>query len=175
MNREGLISTGVVGGRPSPRLFVSLSASRLPFNFRFLLSFSSSYPPLSVMLLIHKPHHPTSPSLMSPIKLSQQHRRNPSAPAAVVNVLPTKTPGLLSLSRPAQRAAQHHNQLPRIATPRQPRTRPAPVVNTLVQQVQVSALSPSPSPEKTRGRSHPARDKPARSVYFPFSYPVLCL
>ena len=58
--------------------------------------------PLLAMLLVQHAQHPTSPALMAP-KLANVHRRNPSAPAAVVQVHPTKTPGLLSLSKPQAR------------------------------------------------------------------------
>ncbi|TDL22729.1 hypothetical protein BD410DRAFT_788023 [Rickenella mellea] len=71
--------------------------------------------------------------------LAASHRRNPSAPV-VTHVQPTKTPGLLSLSKP-----QHRHP-----TPRPPKSKPV-------------QLSTTPSPEKPKGRASPAKDKSARS------------
>ncbi|KAF8918719.1 hypothetical protein CPB85DRAFT_1373749 [Mucidula mucida] len=53
------------------------------------------------MMLVQKPPHFN----ISPAHFPLQHRRHPSAPPAVL-VQPTRTPGLLSLSKPAQRVQQ---------------------------------------------------------------------
>lgn len=83
---------------------------------------------------------------------SASHRRNPSAPAAVVQgqVQPTKTPGLLSLSKPSA------TRQPRHPTPRQPRSKPQHL-----QQLQGA------SPERHRGRNNSSKDKSARPVSKP--------
>ncbi len=71
------------------------------------------------MLLVQHPQHiPMSPSLM-PIRFNSHiHRRNPSAPAAVVHVQATKVPGLL-LALKASAAASYDKAKPRRVSPRQ--------------------------------------------------------
>lgn len=106
------------------------------------------------MLLVQQPQHMPSAAFMP---LSKQfnslpsHRRNPSAPAAVVQgqVHPTKTPGLLSISKPAP------IRQPRHATPRQHKSKPQP---------QQQQQPQGPSPERQRGRNNSAKDKSARWV-----------
>ncbi|KAH8107533.1 hypothetical protein DFH11DRAFT_1517381 [Phellopilus nigrolimitatus] len=104
------------------------------------------------MLLVQQPQHPSSLSLMPPYKQihSVHHRRNPSAPAAVVQVQPTKTPGLLSLSKPPAPRPNANLSNARHPTPRQPKARPP-------------QIQQGPLPEKQRGRGSPARDKTARN------------
>ncbi|KLO12882.1 hypothetical protein SCHPADRAFT_394309 [Schizopora paradoxa] len=101
------------------------------------------------MLLVQHPQHiPMSPSLM-PVRFnSHNHRRNPSAPAAVVHVQATKVPGLLSLSKP-QLQVRSGSVPGKHATPRQPKSKVAPAQAT--------------PDSKQRGRGSPAKDKATRS------------
>ncbi|KAL5499255.1 hypothetical protein ACEPAH_1773 [Sanghuangporus vaninii] len=104
------------------------------------------------MLLVQQPQHLPSAALMPLSKqfnTSPSHRRNPSAPAAVIQgqVHPTNRPGLLSISKPAP------TRQPRHATPRQHKSRPQ-----LQQQQQGS------SPERQRGRNNLAKDKSASGL-----------
>ncbi|KAL5523277.1 hypothetical protein ACEPAF_1544 [Sanghuangporus sanghuang] len=107
------------------------------------------------MLLVQQPQHMPSAALMPLFKqfnTSPSHRRNPSAPAAVIQgqVHPTNRPGLLSISKPAP------TRQPRHATPRQHKSRPQ------LQQQQQGL-----SPERQRGRNNLAKDKSARTISKP--------
>lgn len=99
-----------------------------PTNSKLL----SSSPP---MLLVQK-----QPNFsLNPLPLTYHHRRHPSAPPAVVFVQPTRTPGLLSLSKPQLQRYQ-----PQQRTPRTPvLVKSTPAVPT------ATPLSPSPA---QRGR-----------------------
>ncbi|PFH49909.1 hypothetical protein AMATHDRAFT_75922 [Amanita thiersii Skay4041] len=70
-----------------------------------------------MMLVQKQAHFPLSPLL------AHSHRRNPSAPPAVI-VQPTRTPGLLSLSKPARPAPPQQRQIH--AQSRQQRSTPKP-------------------------------------------------
>ncbi|PAV15139.1 hypothetical protein PNOK_0890000 [Pyrrhoderma noxium] len=105
------------------------------------------------MLLVQHPPHLQAPNLMhlskhySPVG----HKRNTSAPAAVVQVQPTRTPGLLTLYKTAASPRQPRNQ-----NSRQPRSK---VSQEKKQQPQTA------SPERQRGRNNSSnsKDKPART------------
>ena len=119
------LSYGIQKGLVSPHsfpLFLDIPSCipSLTFNASihplFPPSFSSLHSPYIEMIMVQKPIH----LLSSP---STYHRRHPSAPPAVL-VQPTRTPGLLSLSKPpsvtpprSQQQQQihhnHHNRQPR--------------------------------------------------------------
>ncbi|KAL0565036.1 hypothetical protein V5O48_016995 [Marasmius crinis-equi] len=69
------------------------------------------------------------------------HRRHPSAPSPVV-VQPTRTPGLLTLSKPMQQ--QQQPQPRQRHSPRSKQTAPKSSVRSPQQQENVAALKPSP-------------------------------
>lgn len=102
-----------------------------------------SPPPTLIMLMVQK--QPAFSLSQSPTMF--HHRRHPSAPPAVVVVHPTRTPGLLSLSKPQQQRSQRQQR---------PAAKPTIVKHQL--QTPVSAPeSPSPAP---RGRQ--PKDKASR-------------
>ncbi|CAA7264387.1 unnamed protein product [Cyclocybe aegerita] len=108
------------------------------------------------MLLVHKPH---SALLPSPVPFT--HRRHPSAP---VVVQPTRTPGLLTLSKPvrplpSRQLPSQQRQNARL-TPKAPK--PAPVVRAQLltpaaeitdKQKPVAATHPATPSPQPRGRS----------------------
>ncbi|KAI5122090.1 hypothetical protein M0805_002212 [Coniferiporia weirii] len=107
------------------------------------------------MLLVQQAQHPSPISLMSPFpRHFAAHRRNPSAPAAVVQVQPTKVPGLLSLSKPPAVRPHANPANARHPTPRQPRAKPVQVPQDVHAEKER---------EKLRGRGDAAKDKPARN------------
>ena len=114
------------------------------------------------MLLVQQAHHPAAlSSLMPSLKhiSPTHHRRNPSAPA-VVQVQPSKTPGLLNL-------APSRTFHPRYSTPRQHRTPKA----QLQQPTTAPASAPHVEKERSRGRGTSDKEKvtkPARSVHLSF-------
>ncbi|KAH7909159.1 hypothetical protein BJ138DRAFT_261811 [Hygrophoropsis aurantiaca] len=99
------------------------------------------------MLLVHKP--PTLP--MSPLNLT--HRRHPSAPPAVV-VQATKTPGILSLSKPLRTSTprQHQQQQPQSHQPKQHRSpRPKQLIpQSRPSQPSISEAQPSEDSSKLK-------------------------
>ncbi|KAF8069035.1 hypothetical protein FPV67DRAFT_1102404 [Lyophyllum atratum] len=88
-------------------------------------------------------------SLNHPSPAALHHRRHPSAPPAVVVVQPTRTPGLLSLSKPIPQRQQPQQRSPRPA----PAQRSTPKLHLAVGP---APATPSPAP---RGRQ--AKDKAA--------------
>ncbi|KAF5379030.1 hypothetical protein D9615_006013 [Tricholomella constricta] len=80
------------------------------------------------------------------------HRRHPSAPPAVVVVQPTRTPGLLSLSKP-----QPHRQQPQQRSPR-----PAPAQRS-TPKLQLS-VGPAPATPSPASRGRQAKDKGASTT-----------
>ncbi|KAJ7640776.1 hypothetical protein DFH06DRAFT_622139 [Mycena polygramma] len=72
------------------------------------------------------------------------HRRHPSAPPPIVQVQPTRTPGLLSLSRPAK--VKEHKA--------SPRPKPAQAASRSPKPAHAEAAPPRPTQE-SRGRQHP--------------------
>ncbi|KAJ6495353.1 hypothetical protein C8R45DRAFT_1094994 [Mycena sanguinolenta] len=99
-----------------------------------------SPPPPSTMMLVQKqPLFSMSFAQKQPLySLAQSpqqfihHRRNPSAP--VVHVQPTRTPGLLSLSKPPRQAKASPRPKPAVATQRSPKPAPAQAVERGRQQ-----------------------------------------
>ncbi|KAK2461295.1 hypothetical protein APHAL10511_006822 [Amanita phalloides] len=127
------------------------------------------------MMLVHK--HTVLP--LSP-SLAHAHRRNPSAPPAVI-VQPTRTPGLLSLSKPPRpsppqqrllHAQQRHQKAisrPRLASPATAAPgKPTPALAQLADsafsdfKLQSSAVASSTQSPQPRGRAHAKqpREKP---------------
>ncbi|KAG2746251.1 hypothetical protein P692DRAFT_20739211 [Suillus brevipes Sb2] len=100
------------------------------------------------MLLAHKPH---PPPFMSP---NISHRRHPSAPPAVI-VQPTKTPGLLFISKQPSRPStpRNHQQLPQSHHQKQHRS-PKPKQRQLVPQSGGRATQPESSDEPAK---HPTQ------------------
>ncbi|KIK46188.1 hypothetical protein CY34DRAFT_76544 [Suillus luteus UH-Slu-Lm8-n1] len=96
------------------------------------------------MLLAHKPH---PPPFMSP---NISHRRHPSAPPAVV-VQPTKTPGLLFISKQPSRPStpRNHQQLPQSHHQKQHRS-PKPKQRQLIPQSGGRATQPESSDDPAK-------------------------
>jgi hypothetical protein len=115
---------------------------------------STTTAPTTTMIMVHKPAQlPAPPSFV--------HRRAPSAPALAVQ--PTKTPGLLSLSKPSVPAKSQRQQ-------RSPKPKPAQAATQQQQrspklapaQAQpVPAASGSPVP---RGRQNHGKDNKSRRL-----------
>ncbi|PPQ86616.1 hypothetical protein CVT25_006800, partial [Psilocybe cyanescens] len=131
-----------------------LLSSPLLFLF-FLLSSSSTFFP---MMLVHKPQN-----IILSSQVSYTHRRHPSAP---VVVQPTRTPGLLSLSKPAKQSP--HRQLPSqqrrdvkqisknaSGVARAQVVTPAPTTKPLL----VQAVPATPFPSRGRNQAKQAKDK----------------
>ena len=96
-------------------------------------------PPLLTMMLVQKPPNFNLSTPHFPL----QHRRHPSAPPAVL-VQPTRTPGLLSLSKPAQRVQQPQQRAKQSPKPRQAAAaRRSPQLSQTVAATQ-QQLKPSP-------------------------------
>lgn len=94
--------------------------------------------------------------------IANVHHRHPSAPPAVV-VQPTRTPGLLSLSKPAQRPQRpRQTQWPKQASS----PKPAPVAAAVVPALKPAAeIVEKKGPSPSRGRQHSkAKDKQNRSA-----------
>lgn len=125
------------------------------------------------MLLAHKPH---PPPFMSP---NISHRRHPSAPPAVV-VQPTKTPGLLFISKQPSRPStpRNHQQLPQShqkqhRSPKPKQKHLVPQSGGRATQPQIPELSEAPTRHPTQ-KSHsnavvsklirPATSSPDKSV-----------
>ena len=119
----------------------------------FLLSSSSN------MMLVQK--H----TLILPMSPTLAHRRNPSAAPAVI-VQPTRTPGLLSLSKPPRPSPPHqrqinaqHRQHKALSKPRQ-----QPIASALTQPAADNSISDKPlplsaaptttNPPQSRSRAH---------------------
>lgn len=130
-------------------LSLSLATSAVPSSF-----------PAPAMMLVHKQPaiHLSQPSLT--------HRRHPSAPPTVI-VQPTRTPGLLSLSKPLQKPSpqrqlqpnqrpNQHKQSPR-PRPQQQQPRPA-LLNAAEIMDKKTAVRPSKNNQK--------QVKAQRSVFF---------
>lgn len=122
------------------------------------LQFSPLLLLFTVMILVHKPqsHFPTFPAGQT-----LTHRRHPSAPVpALVAVQPTRTPGLLSLSKPQIQAQQKPRSSPKL---KHKSPQPAHAVATLkpapeiVEKQEVAKVSQSP---KKRGRQPAPGPKP---------------
>jgi hypothetical protein len=110
--------------------------------------------PSSTMILAHKP---MAPHFALPAAVNAHHRRHPSAPPAVV-VQPTRTPGLLSLSKPAH--VQRQVQRP------SPKTKQfAPTSPVLKAQPKVAQVQPAPHNNRGRSQNKP-KDKPTRYATF---------
>lgn len=101
------------------------------------------------MILVPKQQYPLSTPYA-------HHKRHPSAPPAVV-VQPTKTPGLLSLSKPVQRQQpQQSRQRPTAKSKqpqqtRSPRATPTPDASALKPSPEI-VLKKSPAEKSARGR-----------------------
>ena len=113
---------------------------------------------LSTMMLVHKhPMMPLSPSLV------HAHRRNPSAPPTVI-VQPTRTPGLLSLSKPPRPSPTHNRQLHAQQRHQKAASRPRLPTSVVVDKPTPvlplpAAPSPLSSPQQQRGRAHVKQSK----------------
>ncbi|KAM6503524.1 hypothetical protein JOM56_000467 [Amanita muscaria] len=122
------------------------------------------------MMLVHK--HPILP--MSP---SLAHRRNPSAPPVVI-VQPTRTPGLLSLSKPPRPSPPPHHQRQLHAQQRQNKAmaKPRPqhhLLTTILtppttadadKKLPVPAAVPTPSPQpRSRTNAKHPKEKTSNS------------
>lgn len=129
-------------------------------------------PPSLTMMLVHKPHHALA--LASPA--SYAHRRHPSAP---VVVQPTRTPGLLSLSKPSppvrpSPSRQIQRQNPRPVAHQKKDPKPSSVVRAqgLTPSAEIAAAkkvsapaapaTPSPQPRGRTQAKNSAKDKTAR-------------
>ncbi|KIK02408.1 hypothetical protein K443DRAFT_521051 [Laccaria amethystina LaAM-08-1] len=131
------------------------------------------------MLLVQKP-----PTFNLAQTVSYSHRRHPSAPPAVV-VQPTRTPGLLSLSKPPRPSPQRPLPSQQRPTKPTPKSKPAPVARApLLSSAEItekktpaSVASPSPrgrlqakNPQSPRSASHSGvRGKPGRQPSPPIS------
>lgn len=116
------------------------------------------------MIMVHK-----AAQLPTPPAFQQQHRRAPSAPA--MSVQPTKTPGLLSLSKPAAPAkSQRQQRSPKLkaaqaaAVPQQRSPKQAPAqAHPVHAPTTTSPSAGSPTPEqRPRGRQHHGKDNKGR-------------
>ncbi|KAJ7037968.1 hypothetical protein C8F04DRAFT_1180080 [Mycena alexandri] len=117
-------------------------------------------PTAAAMMLVQKQPH-FSIQLAQPAFI-HQHRRHPSAPPPqVLAVQPTRTPGLLSLSRPPRPPKDHHKG--------SPKSRPAqPAASRSPKLAEASATAPTPShdnnvPSRGRNNNNPPKQRPARS------------
>ncbi|KAJ7927425.1 hypothetical protein B0H13DRAFT_1033810 [Mycena leptocephala] len=91
-----------------------------------------------------------------------QHRRHPSAPHPIVQVQPTRTPGLLSLSKPQRTPKTDHKSSPRPKQQQQPAARsprPAPAESAAPHAPEVRGRNQGKRPQQQRSASHAA---PAR-------------
>ncbi|KAH6918087.1 hypothetical protein BKA70DRAFT_1416106 [Coprinopsis sp. MPI-PUGE-AT-0042] len=102
------------------------------------------------MMLVQK-----QPNLNLTPVVHPHHRRNPSAPAAVLVVQPTKIPGVLSISRP-QRTTPQRQMVPQ-QRQQAPRTAPKPRAPVQQSPAQSSPKKPADlaaSTPNNRGRAH---------------------
>ncbi|KAJ7913926.1 hypothetical protein B0H13DRAFT_2325919 [Mycena leptocephala] len=91
-----------------------------------------------------------------------QHRRHPSAPHPIVQVQPTRTPGLLSLSKPQRTPKTDHKSSPRPKQQQQPASRsprPTPAESAAPHAPEVRGRNQGKRPQQQRSASHAA---PAR-------------
>ncbi|KAF7344467.1 hypothetical protein MSAN_01928300 [Mycena sanguinolenta] len=106
------------------------------------------------------------------------HRRNPSAP--VVHVQPTRTPGLLSLSKPPRQAKASPRPKPAVATHRSPKPSPAQAAERGRQQASHSnshnnnstSINPSNNKRRSASQTAPARRRqPSPDPFAPAASP----
>ena len=123
------------------------------------------------MLLVQKPHTPHTLNFsQSPL---HTHRRHPSAPPTVV-VLPTRTPGLLTLSKPPRPPLrQNQRQTTKPLSKSTPVARaplPSPPVKvTDNKKSGVTALPATPSPQpRGRGQVKHTKDRVQNQRWFGF-------
>ena len=114
-------------------------------------------PTAFTMILVQKPH--TLSLSQSPL---HAHRRHPSAPPTVL-VLPTRTPGLLTLSKPSRPPQrQNQRQTPKslsTSVAQAPLSNP-PSKNTDNKKSGVIALPATPSPQpRGRGQAKHTKDR----------------
>jgi hypothetical protein len=111
----------------------------------------------TIMLLVQKP-----PTFNLAQTVSYSHRRHPSAPPAVV-VQPTRTPGLLSLSKPPRPSPQRPLPSQQRPTKPTPKSKPAPVARApLLSSAEITekktpASVASPSPRGRLQAKNPQR------------------
>ena len=117
------------------------------------------HPTAFTMILVQKPH--TLNLSQSPL---HTHRRHPSAPPTVV-VLPTRTPGLLTLSKPSRPPQrQNQRQTTKPLSKSTPVSRPplssSPAKVTDSKKSGVIALPATPSPQpRGRGQVKHTKDR----------------
>ena len=128
-------------------------------------------PTAFTMLLVQKPHTPHTLNFsQSPL---HTHRRHPSAPPTVV-VLPTRTPGLLTLSKPPRPPLrQNQRQTTKPLSKSTPVVRaplPSPPVKvTDNKKSGVTALPATPSPQpRGRGQVKHTKDRVQNQRWFEF-------
>lgn len=118
-NKEQQREGGVDNSGPSYFLLSHVSHSLQPLPRNAQHSSLSPSPPAAAMMLVQK--QPTL-HISQPHSTAFSHRRHPSAPPTVI-VQPTRTPGLLSLSKPTTKSSPQR-QLP--SNQRSPQNKQSP-------------------------------------------------